>query len=79
LDEGPALFPDRANKTVTISLRDGSGAQVTIFNSHGQLMMTKNTTDAKVLMLDVGHLSTGVYVVKILNGTQSTSAKFIIR
>ena len=66
-----AVYPNPASEYLIVSGLEGS-SKVEIYTITGQLVQTENFDSETRIKLD---LSTGMYLVKVVNGTQSTTKK----
>ena len=64
-----SLYPNPVKSKLNIQLNDFDAADITvsIFNVYGQQMMQVKSTNSGLIVLDVAHLVTGIYTVKISN------------
>ncbi len=73
------VFPNPTNGIVTVSLSDELGqSEIELTSTSGQLVLSKeieNTTNAK---LDVSHLNSGVYILKLKADNRTGVKKLII-
>lgn len=67
-----AIYPNPANNFFTISNTNNSVQLVQVFNSTGQLLIEQNLTDNKN-QVDVSNLAKGIYFVRLISNTKSTS------
>lgn len=72
------LYPNPAQEQLNITLLAPlkPGAQILIYDHMGKLMVTKAFTQ-KMLQISTHALPSGLYVVQVENGEQSTSQKFV--
>lgn len=70
-----AVYPNPASEYLIVSGLEGS-SKVEIYTITGQLVQTENFDSETRIKLD---LNTGMYLVKVVNGTQSTTKKIIIK
>jgi len=66
------VFPNPVNKTVNISIPDIQGmADIRVFDIYGKLMQQRSSGQMNT-QLDLSSLSSGIYVIKVMNnGTES--------
>lgn len=78
-DKEFTIYPNPANNTLNIQLPEiyKNNSLVTISNSLGQIISSKNNTNENEQTLDISNLSSGVYFIKITNNEASTTKKFI--
>lgn len=70
-----AVYPNPASEFLIISGLEGT-SKVEIFTVTGQLLQTENFENETRVRLD---LSAGMYLVKLSNGTQTTTRKIIVK
>ena len=71
------IFPNPAGNTVNIQIADDGNFELKLQNMSGQLVTEKTVTDRTVV--DVSHLSRGVYFVELSNGNTRTIKKLILK
>ena len=70
-----AVYPNPASDYLIVSGLKGT-SKVEIYTITGQLVQTENFDNEIRIKLD---LNTGMYLVKVVNGTQSTTKKIIVK
>ncbi|MDH7460298.1 T9SS type A sorting domain-containing protein [Chitinophagaceae bacterium 26-R-25] len=70
-----SVKPTLVNNSMTITLLSSGPAQISIFNTYGQLVKTL-TSDNQSVNIDVSMLSRGLYFLKLAQGTGSYSTRF---
>jgi polyhydroxybutyrate depolymerase len=72
------VFPNPAKTWVTVTgLQQKENCTLSLFNLQGQLILQK-TVNEETMMLDLGGLVTGIYLVKVSNSNYSTVRKIVI-
>ena len=61
------IFPNPAKESVTINLVEYEPAEIIIYNMHGVVMLTQQTSEKKTV-LNISSLEKGVYTVKVQTG-----------
>lgn len=70
------LYPNPAISSVTIELTDKNAvAELTIVDLFGKVVYTSSVTGTE--SVDVSNFTSGVYVVRLTNNGQTTSARFV--
>lgn len=72
------LFPNPANKTVTIS-SSNSLQSVSIYNILGSEILTVNDINATSQQIDISALPSGIYLVKAQNASNNISVKRLVK
>jgi hypothetical protein len=74
-----SLYPNPANKTLSLKLPEiyTNNSLITIANTLGQTVFSKNSINENEQTLDISNLSSGVYFIKITNKETTTTKKFI--
>jgi len=72
------LFPNPVNDKVTISNANNLET-VTIYNVLGAEVMQQNNINSKSIQLDLSSLTSGVYLVKVLNDTNSEGVRRLVK
>lgn len=71
------IFPNPASNTVSIELQDQLEAeQVWVFNVSGNMVLALKQPIAHRFQIDVSHLPSGTYILKVMAGHQVTSGRF---
>src|SRR5690606_15889610 len=79
-DDKILLFPNPADDILTLTLPEGyisKSAKMEVFNAVGQVVSRKSDIESVTQKLDVSDLSRGVYLIKISNGTDVVTRKFV--
>lgn len=72
------LFPNPTNDKVTIS--NGTNLEtVTIYNVLGAEVMQQNNINSKSIQIDLSDLSSGVYLVKVLNDNKNEGVRRLVK
>ena len=72
-----SLYPNPANKQVTIRLENGLSS-VQVFNQQGQTVFQQTDIMQPEFEFNCSSLTPGIYVVKTGNGSQVTSRKLVV-
>ncbi|MGV9002850.1 T9SS type A sorting domain-containing protein [Flavobacterium sp.] len=76
----PVIYPNPANQELVIELENISDYKATLFNVLGQNFgVVSNQVGSDKLVLNTESLSNGVYLLKLENGTISTTKRIIIK
>ncbi|MBV4358908.1 T9SS type A sorting domain-containing protein [Pinibacter aurantiacus] len=70
-----SVKPTLVNNSMTVDLPSSGPAEVSIFNTFGQLVKTL-TSDNQSLSIDVSMLSRGLYFLKLVQGKNSYTTRF---
>lgn len=71
------LFPNPVDQILNLTVEEVyEQAQYSIFNIQG-VLICKKPLNSRQIQIDVSNLTTGIYLVKVENGTQSFEGKFI--
>jgi hypothetical protein len=68
------IYPNPTNGILNITIE--SGAQITIFDSNGKLILEKTTTDQN-LVLDLSNFENGIYFLQTISGGVVSTQKVI--
>jgi hypothetical protein len=73
-----SLYPNPAVSQVSVKMSDGGalGSMLEVYDQTGQRVMSSRVTDLS-FGLDVSHLSSGVYFVRVNDGRAATGYKFV--
>lgn len=71
------LFPNPAQKSITIELENNSDFFYSIYNLFGKIICTDKKANSHKTELNIEHLPQGIYLLKVLSGNQIFTAKFI--
>ena len=75
IENSVLVYPNPASEYLIVSGLEGT-SKVEIYTITGQLVQTENFDNEIRIKLD---LNTGMYLVKVVNGTQSTTKKIIVK
>lgn len=67
------IYPNPTENTITVSALDIAAFEIDIYNTQGQMMMSKQNEH----ILDVSYLQSGIYFLKITDGRIVKTLKFI--
>ena len=73
------LYPNPANNSITIEaqhLLSNQNNVLSIYNTHGQLMLEQNIKQSKT-QIDISGFATGVYILKLNNETSIEVKRFV--
>ena len=70
------LYPNPASEKLTIQTNDLKNTTVSIYNTIGEIMLTKKIKDAKT-EIDISILNNGIYFVSLKNETTIATEKII--
>jgi hypothetical protein len=74
------VYPNPAGEFVTIDLHEFNKAEVSIYNTAGQLMYRKSTNEKLLLIKRGNEYKPGIYIVKVLNeNNQACHRKLIFK
>ena len=73
---GISLYPNPSNGVFTVELVNGSANTIEITDVTGRVIMSKNSSDAK-MNFDLNNYSNGVYYVKVSNENSSETIKVV--
>lgn len=68
------LYPNPVSQTLFVKQPNNTSALYKIINLNGQTILQGNVNENGI---EVSHLSTGIYIIKLKNGEKTTSTKFI--
>jgi len=70
-------FPNPVNDKVNLKINDLQGnATIRVFDMYGRMMMQQNSTQS-LTQLDVSKLSSGLYMIRVLNGGKESTLKIV--
>jgi hypothetical protein len=73
----PAVFPNPANKSVTVNLGELKGpADLLLYNMYGRLVLKQSTSKSNTT-IDISTLPSGIYIITIKNNEKETNLKII--
>ncbi len=80
-NDGLLVYPNPANTTIAVNIGEMSSANTTIsiLNVLGETVYSARVNNTKTLNLDLSDYTSGVYFVKLDNGSSSKTTKFIIK
>jgi len=70
-----SIFPNPANKQLTILIQDGTIEEVSIYTLSGQKVFHKKTEDNTI---DVSNLQSGMYIIEVVLGQKKIREKLLI-
>ncbi|HQZ74767.1 MAG TPA: zinc-dependent metalloprotease family protein [Chitinophagaceae bacterium] len=72
-----SVFPNPVNRTVTISIPEIQGmADIRVFDIYGKLMQQRSSGQMNT-QLDLSSLSSGIYVIKVMNNGKESMMKIV--
>ena len=71
-----SIYPNPASDHIVVIVAGGSANRIDIYDLAGQLMFTK-TGIINDQQLEIGHLDSGVYILKLETGTGVSMHKFL--
>jgi len=72
------IYPNPANDRVTLNFGSPIGkAEISVFDLQGRLMISKSVVDTNSKNIDIRNLKSGIYVLRILNGTKIINSRFV--
>lgn len=74
-----SLYPNPSTNILMIEFKDenpGKG-EIVVVNNIGQELLRQELTASKVSLLDIGNLSAGTYIIKIITSEVSSVSKFM--
>lgn len=75
------IYPNPSSGNVTVSLNQaevGATTKIEVFDLTGKLVRTINSNEVTDISVDLTELNTGIYTMKVTNGTKVTSNKITI-
>lgn len=75
------LYPNPAGGTVTLQglYSSGSETQVKIFSLSGQLVLQQNSLAGPTMVLDISHLKTGTYLLRVVSDEGVETRKLLVK
>jgi len=77
-DQKLSVFPNPAQDQINISIEGLQINAIQLFNVHGQILLTEPNHELKRTSLDIGHLSSGIYFLKVLIGEDEVTRKIVV-
>lgn len=78
--DGVSIYANQNNKTITIAGQLTEGTSATIYDIQGRLIASKALASNTTLQtIDVSHVNTGIYIVKLANGNTVKTEKVILK
>lgn len=71
------LAPNPANEMLTINLKTYSKVKIEVIDALGKVLMSSDYKEFSQTYINVGHLASGIYFVKIYSGENTLTKKFI--
>ena len=71
-----SIFPNPASDHIVVIVANGSAERLEIFNLAGQLKYSKTKIYADQ-QIEIGHLDSGLYILKVETGTGVSMHKFL--
>ena len=81
-NEKLSLFPVPANTILKVKYRadnNSSDISISICDISGKIMLNKKMTDTNLTQLDISGLSSGVYIFKLTDKSESLMKKFVVK
>jgi len=78
---GIMLYPNPAGRMVTLQGLNSSGSetQVNIFSLSGQLVFQQNSLSGPTMVLDISHLKTGTYLLRVVSQEGVETSKLMVK
>ncbi|MCX6273415.1 MAG: T9SS type A sorting domain-containing protein, partial [Bacteroidetes bacterium] len=77
-NNGISLYPNPARDFITVTLKQpAQQIQIDLLNMQGQVISSENFSGIQRTNIEIGSLSAGVYTVKIRNGNDLQTLKFV--
>lgn len=74
-----SVYPNPASTFVNVKLQSQSGdATVAVYNAIGQMVIEPSVISTDNSKINVSNLPKGVYIVKVVNGTETSNTKIVI-
>jgi len=70
------VFPNPAKESLSITLPANKIYNITVFNSFGQMVLTKNNV-SNLISVTCGNLSTGLYIIKATSNKENLTTNFV--
>ena len=71
------VFPNPVTDKVTVSIKDLEGrAAIRVFDIYGRMMMQQSSSQP-LTQLDVSRLSSGIYMIKVMNNGKESTMKIV--
>jgi hypothetical protein len=80
-ESGLSVWPMPANDVLNVSYsteNTNSLTTITVFNTSGSLVMSKDINNTSGIQLNVSNLPSGIYILKLTNNKETLMKKFII-
>jgi hypothetical protein len=75
-DSGISIFPNPAIDKIFVDCKELQNVNISIFNLVGDLVMIKDLEN-KINQIDIGFLTKGIYIMKLINNDCSMQVKLI--
>ena len=75
--ENITVFPNPVMDKVTVRIKDLEGsAAIRVFDMYGRMVMQQSSSQP-LTQLDVSKLSSGIYLIKVMNGGKESTMKIV--
>ena len=77
-DNSLTLYPNPNNGVFTIELQESVAHDIEIVNTNGQVVFGQYSSNSQIQHLDLGHLTKGVYLVKVTTSANAIMQKLVV-
>jgi len=74
-----AIYPNPTSDFITISAKNSTISTIEIYNILGKEILKVNTTNSNQLKIDLSDLSSGIYLIKIIDSTGKSTLKKVVK
>lgn len=71
------LSPNPANEVLNINLKTNSKVRIEVIDALGKVLFSEDYKEFRQTTINVGHLASGIYFVKLYSGENTLTKKFI--
>ncbi|PHS68337.1 MAG: sporulation protein SpoOM [Flavobacterium sp.] len=79
LTENITIYPNPTSNFITISTKENTISAIEIYNVLGKEILKVNTTNSNQLKIDLSDLSSGIYLIKIIDSSGKSTLKKVVK
>ncbi len=79
LTKNITIYPNPTSNFITISTKENTISAIEIYNILGKEILKANTTNSNQLKIDLSDLSSGIYLIKIIDSSGKSTLKKVVK